>query len=205
MLGRDTAKDEEGYRAVFIEHCAFSVSDGSGKVLGHYLKASWLEKQVAQFQRLRSKWPKLPGGYDCQKKHFLMFLNPPRQRPKSWNSIDHLVVLLGRNLQGHPSADFFWEGKSEAVIYWSKGMGKSTNMGMSFTCTQSSDYSHRFMRMILKKWWVPCGECCKKKATSKTQRHGSSVGCTRREAKVYLQAVQSQTRVVQKDNNDKGG
>ena len=32
----------------------------------------WLEKHVTQFQRtLRSKWPKLPDCYDCQKKNVL--------------------------------------------------------------------------------------------------------------------------------------
>ena len=37
----------------------------------------------------------------------------PRQRPKSWDTIDDLVVPLERNLYGHPEARFHWERKCE--------------------------------------------------------------------------------------------
>ena len=41
VLWEDNVQDEEGYRAVFSRVRCSSVSEGSGKILGHHLKASW--------------------------------------------------------------------------------------------------------------------------------------------------------------------
>ena len=109
----------------------------------------WLEKQVTLFQRtLRSKWLNLTDCCDCQTKNVLKFSIriPPRQRPKGWNSVDDLVVLLERSLYGHPIAGLLWERKVEEAILW-KEMEKKYQHGSVSMCKKSSDYSFRFMSM----------------------------------------------------------
>ena len=127
-----------------------SVSDGSGRVLGHYLKASWYG--WTKFQRtLRSRWPKLPDCYDCRRKNVLnwgsKFLHlPPRQRPQSWDNIeDPVVPLEGTDMVTHQSA-FFGKGNYKKCCV--HGMGKVPTLNV-FTYTKSSDYSYRFRWVVV--------------------------------------------------------
>ena len=82
---------------------------------------------------------------------------PPRQRPKSWNNIDDLVVPLARNLYCHPLDGLLWERHFEDVLF-EKG-GKITSMGMSLRVQKA--------RNIL---IGPCGR--KKKVVGKKQNMG---------------------------------
>ena len=48
---------------------------------------------------------------------------PRHKWPKSWSTIEDPVVLLERNLYGHPSAGFLWERQCEEVpmgLGWAK-------------------------------------------------------------------------------------
>ena len=61
--------------SVYRARC-FSVSVGSGKVLGHDLKASWYgwRNKWRSFRvTLRTRWPKHPDCCECQKKKVLTF------------------------------------------------------------------------------------------------------------------------------------
>ena len=40
---------------------------------------------------------------------------PRNQWPKSWSNIEGPIVLLERNLSGHPLAGFFWEWRFGVV------------------------------------------------------------------------------------------
>ena len=48
---------------------------------------------------------------------------PRQKRPKSWTSMEDPVVLLERNLYGHPVAGLLWERQFEKVLFehgWEK-------------------------------------------------------------------------------------
>ena len=84
--------------------------------------------------------------------------------------------------------------------------GKKYQPGNVFTCTKSSDSSHRFYCGWEKDWessrtWDPCGKCCNRKLTSGIQRHCQIkclLGCTQREANVEPQAGQSKNELFKK-------
>ena len=59
----------------------------------------WLEKHVTQFQRTQVKMTEAPRLLRLPQEECPEFWIriPPRQRPKSWDKIDDLVVLLVRN------------------------------------------------------------------------------------------------------------
>ena len=87
VLWGDNVKDEEGYRAVCTGQGA-SVSCTDGRRNYWTLSQSflvWLEKQVTQFQlTVRSRWPKIPDCYDCQKKNVRD--RDPHSWDKNWRS-----------------------------------------------------------------------------------------------------------------------
>ena len=103
----------------------FSVSDDSGKVIGHYLKDSWYgwRNKWRSFsvhsgqndRRYQIVW-RLPKE-ECPE---LWIRIPPRQRPKSWDKIGAFVVPLERNLYGHPSARLLWDRTFEEVHVYRK-------------------------------------------------------------------------------------
>ena len=41
---------------------------------------------------------------------------PPHKRPKSWSSMEDPIVLLERNLYGHPWAGLLWERQFEKIL-----------------------------------------------------------------------------------------
>ena len=55
---------------------------------------------------------------------------PRHKWPKSWSNIEDPVVLLERNLCGHPLAGLLWERQFEEVML-ELGWGKSAKLGMS--------------------------------------------------------------------------
>ena len=45
-----------------------------------------------------------------------IWIRPPKQKwPKSWSSVEDLVVRLERNLYGHPLAGLLWERQFEKI------------------------------------------------------------------------------------------
>ena len=76
---------------------------------------------------------------------------------KSWSTTEDPVVLLERNLYGHPLAGLLWEGSSVGILDGSK-----YRIGNVCLFIENNDYSYRFMWMILK-WleesriWLLCG------------------------------------------------
>ena len=55
---------------------------------------------------------------------------------KSWSTIEDPVVLLERNLYGHPFAGLLWEGQFEEGLL-ELGLEKSTELGMSVCSSKS--------------------------------------------------------------------
>ena len=129
----DNVKDEGGYRAVFTEHGASASQTAAAKFLDTISKLLGMA---------------LPDCYECRKKNVLKcgseFLHDKCQQVGI--ILKTPVVLLERNLCGHPLAGLVWVRKFEKVIL-EKGWEESTNLESVFTCT-SSDFSHRCMWMI---------------------------------------------------------
>ena len=178
VLRRGNVKDEEGCRAVRTEQRCFSVSDGSGQVPGHHLKASWYG--------WRNKWRNFSVQVKMTEAPRLLRLPkeecseiwtriPPRQRPASWNNIDDLVVRLQRNFCGHPQAGLLWERKNEELLF-EKGCGKVPTWECLYAHKKSLDYSYRGMWMIWNclersRTGTLCCQICRKKSTLRIQRH----------------------------------
>ena len=76
-----------------------------------------------------------------------IWIRPPRHKwPKSWSSMENPVVLLERNLHGHPLAGLLWERQFEKVLLkygWRKVL--TVNVYLS---TQQEDYSYQCMWTI---------------------------------------------------------
>ena len=63
--------------------------------------------------------------------------------PKSWSSVEDPVVLLERNLYGHPPAGLLWETQFEQVLLehgWEK-----FQTGNVYLSTEQEDYSYQCM------------------------------------------------------------
>ena len=112
----DNVKDEEGYRAVFTEQGASASQTAEAKFLDTISKL----KQVTQVQRtLRSRWPKLPGCYDCQKTNVQRYRSGFIHDKDQKIAIRLTILWLAppeRNLDGHPLAGQLWERHVEEVL-----------------------------------------------------------------------------------------
>ena len=75
-----------------------------------------------------------------------IWMRVPRHKwPQSWENIENPVVLLERNLYGHPLAGLLWERQFEEVLL---GQGwKKYRTGNSYLCIESKVYSDRCTRM----------------------------------------------------------
>ena len=59
---------------------------------------------------------------------------PKHKRSKSWSSVEGPVVLLERNLYGHPLAGLLWERQCEKVLLehgWELGIGNAYSLFIS--------------------------------------------------------------------------
>ena len=129
----------------------FSVSDGSGKVLGHLLKAcgyGWKDAISAYIQVKMTeapRWLPMPNK-ECPEN---VDHNSPRQRPEGCDDIEDPVVLLERHLYCHPLAGLLWERKFEKKKKWYlKRAGRKYRHWNVFSCTRSSYYSYRYLWMM---------------------------------------------------------
>ena len=68
---------------------------------------------------------------------------PKHKWPKSWSSVEDLVVLLERNLHGHPLAGLLWERQFEKILL-QHGWVKVPNWECLFL-TQKKYYSYQCM------------------------------------------------------------
>ena len=122
------------------------------------------DKQPMQCQPFpRSTWRTLPdcSEFQSQNVQFFWIRLPRHKRPKSWANIEDPVVLLERNLCGHPLAGFLWERHIEEVH--GTLMGKSIGIGNVCLFLEDKDYSFRYTWMP-PNWLegsntsVPCGK-----------------------------------------------
>ena len=80
--------------------------------------------------------------------------------PKSWAIIEDPVVLLERNLYGHPLAGLLWERQFEEVLL-ELGWEKTPELGMSVCSSKTRISSRKNVdddKMSGKNIaWLPCG------------------------------------------------
>ena len=161
VLRGDNVKDEEGYSAVFTGARCFSVSDGSGNVLGPNPNAPWYG--------WRNKWRNfnVHSGQNDRTSQIFTIAERRMSRHLDQNSSTtktKQLESLGKKLRmvTHWRAFF---GKETLKRCHLKEMGRYQHVNV-FTCTESSDFSFPFMWMIytrLKRsrtWWTPCGKFC---------------------------------------------
>ena len=106
-------KDDSGSYAVLTEqgsspsHMTAKVMDIISRVPGCSGQAAvavsvYTQVKMEDAHKLFKKIPKS----ECPDS----WIRPPRHKwPKSWSSMEEPVVLLGRNLYGHPLAGLLWE------------------------------------------------------------------------------------------------
>ena len=83
------------------------------------------------------------------KKKKIQWIRLPRHEwPKSWSNIQPPVVLLERNLYGHPLAGLFWERQFDKVLL-GPGLEKY-RIGNVSSFIENKDYSYRYTWMTCK-------------------------------------------------------
>ena len=80
-----------------------------------------------------------------------VWIRLPRHKwPKSWSNIEDPVVLLERNVYGHPLAGFLWGKQFEVVLL---GLGFTENKNCSYRDTWMISKGLETSRILL-----PCGK-----------------------------------------------
>ena len=77
---------------------------------------------------------------------------PRHKRPKSWSSMEDLVVPLERNLYGHPSVGLLWDRQFEKSLL-QHGWEKVSKLGMLVRTPSTKDCSYLRMWMTFKIGW----------------------------------------------------
>ena len=120
VLRGDIVKDDSGSYAVFTERgssasqmTAAKVMDIISRLLGC---AGHAADAVSAFTQVKmedaSKLLKIPKSESPD-----IWIRLPRHKwPKSWSSIEDPVVLLERNLHGHPLAGLLWKRQFEKIL-----------------------------------------------------------------------------------------
>ena len=120
VLRGDIVEDDSGSYAVFTEQGSSASQMTAAKVMDVVARLQGCAGQSSG--RSISSHPKS----ECPD----VWMRLPRHKwPKSWSIIDDLVVLLERNLYGHPLAVLLWDRQFEKKFYWIWD-GKSTKLGM---------------------------------------------------------------------------
>ena len=119
-LRGDIVKDDSGSSAVFTERgssasqmTAAEVMDVTGRLPGCAGQAADALSAYTQVKMEDApKLLKIPKS-ECPK---IWIRLPKHTWPKSWSSMEDPVVLLERNLYGHPLAGLLWERQFEKVL-----------------------------------------------------------------------------------------
>ena len=119
LLG-DIVKDDSDFYAVFTEHGSSASQMTAAKIMDIISRLPGCDGQAADAvsaytQVEMEDAPKLlkVSKSECPD----ILIRPPRHKwPKSWSSVEGPVVLLERNLYGHPLAGLLWERQFENIL-----------------------------------------------------------------------------------------
>ena len=129
VLRCDIVEDDSGFYAVFAEHgssasqmTAAKVTDIISRLPGLRRTSSW--RSICLYPGKMEDVPKS----NCPD----IWIRLPRHKwPKSWSRMEDPVVLLERNLFGHPLAGLLWEKQFEKTLL-QHGWEKVSNWECSF-------------------------------------------------------------------------
>ena len=120
VLRGDFVKDDSGSYAVFTEQGSSASQMTASKVMDIIYRLPGRAGQAADAvpaytQVKMEDAPKLLKNPKSECPDIWIRL-PTHKCPKSWSSMEDPVVLLGRNLYGHPLAGLFWERQFEKLL-----------------------------------------------------------------------------------------
>ena len=136
VLRGDTAKDDSGSYAVFAEQGSSASLMTAAKNMDIISRlpgcAGQAADAVSAYTQMKMedapKLLKIPKS-ECPD----IWIRLPRHKwPKSWSSMEDPVVLLERNLYGHPLARLKWKRQFEKILLGVR-LGGSFQLGM-FIC-----------------------------------------------------------------------
>ena len=139
VLRGDIVKDDSGACAVFTEQESSASQMTAAKVMDIF--PDFLDVQVKQLMqyplKLRSKMEDAPTLLEIPKSECpdIWIRQPKHKWRKSWSSMEDPVVLLERNLYGHPLAGPLWERQFEKILL-QYGWKKVSNWECSFVHRQ---------------------------------------------------------------------
>ena len=145
VLRGDMVKDDSRSYAVFTEQGSSASQMTAAKVMDIISRLPGCDGQAADavsaYTQVKMedahKLLKIPKS-ECPD----IWIRLPRHKwPKSWSSIEDPVVLLERNLYGHPLAELLWERQFEKVLL-KYGWEKVSNLECLFVHRQKKDYSY---------------------------------------------------------------
>ena len=121
VLGGDIVKDNSGSYAVFTEQGSSASQLTAAKVMDIISRLPGCAGQAADAVSACTevkmegtpKNLKIPNS-ECPD---IWIRSPRHEWPKSWSRMDDPVVLLERNLFGHPSAGLLWERQFEKILF----------------------------------------------------------------------------------------
>ena len=116
----DIVKDDSGFYAVFTEQGPSASQMTAAKIMDIISRLPGCDGQAADAVSACTqvkmedapKLLKIPES-ECPD----IWIRLPRHKwPKSWSNMEHPVVLLERNLYGHPLQDYYGKGKFEKTL-----------------------------------------------------------------------------------------
>ena len=120
VLRGDIVKDDSGSYAVFTEQGSAASQMTAAKIINIISRlrgcAGPAADAVSAYSQVKMedapKLLKIPNS-ECPD---IWIRRPKHKWPKSWSTMDEMVVLLERNLYGHPWAGLLWERQFEKVL-----------------------------------------------------------------------------------------
>ena len=137
VLRGDIVKDNSGSYAVFTEQGSSASQMTAAKIMDIISRLPGCDGQAADAVSAKTQvkmedTPKLLKNPQSECPDIWIRL-PRHKWPKSWSSMEDPVVLLERNLYGHPLAGLLWERQFEKILL-KHGWEKVSKLGMSL-CT----------------------------------------------------------------------
>ena len=116
VLRGDIVKDDSGSYAVFTEQGSSASQMTAAKIIDCRVAMGQAADAVSAYTQVKMedahKLLKIPKS-ECPD----IWIRLPRHKwPKSWSSMEDPVVLLERNLYGHPLAGLLWERQFEKIL-----------------------------------------------------------------------------------------
>ena len=164
VLRGEIVKDDSGAYAVFTEQGSSASRMTAAKIMDVIARLQGCDGQAADavsaYTQVKledaPRLLKIPNS-ECPDVWIRL---PPQNWPKSWANIEDPVVLLERNLCGHPLAGLLWERQFEEALL-ELGWERVPNWECIFVHRNKGYFCQKMW--MKSKWmersrsWLPCG------------------------------------------------